>query len=198
MAESAVASGVRRVEAKTGEAALSHLNLDARRLRDVAGLLRSSLDDVKERVASLIDERRKLERDLVEARKKLAMGAAANGENPLRDIGGMAYFAQIVEGIESKDLKSIAVAAKDRIGSGVVAIITLAPDGKAGLVVNVSPDMVARLNAVDLVRVGAEALGGKGGGGRADSAQAGGPNGAAAKSALDAIGDAIAARARLP
>ena len=126
------------------------------------------------------------------------MGGSGDGESPLRDIAGVRYFAQIVEGIESKDLKSIAEAAREKITSGVVAIITVAADSKAGLVVCVSPDMAERMNAVDLVRVGAEALGGKGGGGRAELAQAGGPNGTAAKSALEAIGAAIAARARLP
>ena len=198
VAESAVASGVRRVEAKTGAAARAHLNSEARRLRDVAGLLRSSVDDVAMRVTALLEDRRKLERDLADARRKLAMGGSGDGESPLRDIAGVRYFAQIVEGIESKDLKSIAEAAREKITSGVVAIITVAADSKAGLVVCVSPDMAERMNAVDLVRIGAEALGGKGGGGRAELAQAGGPNGTAAKSALEAIGVAIAARARLP
>ena len=198
VAESAVASGVRRVEAKTGDAARQHLNGEGRRLREIAGLLRSSVDDVAERVASLVEDRRKLERDLAESRRKLAMGGGVNGANPLSDIGGIQYFAQIVEGIESRDLKSIAEAARDKIGSGAVAIIAVAADGKAGLVVSVSADLAARINAVDLVRAGAERLGGKGGGGRPEMAQAGGPNGADAQLALDAIGAAIAARAAVP
>ena len=198
VAESAVASGIRRVEAKTGAAARSHLNLEARRLRDVAGLLRSSVDDVPMRVTALLDDRRKLERDLADARRKLAMGGSGDGASPVREIEGIRYFAQTVEGIDSKDLKSIAEAARDKIAPGVVAIVTVAADSKAGLVVCVSAELAARLNAVDLVRIGAEALGGKGGGGRAEMAQAGGPNGAAAEQALDAIAGAIAARVGLP
>lgn len=126
------------------------------------------------------------------------MGGSGDGTSPPRDIGGIRYFAQIVEGIESKDLKSIAEAARDKIAPGIVAIITVAADSKAGLVVCVSSELAASLSAVELVRIGAAALGGKGGGGRAELAQAGGPNGAAAKSALDAIAGAIATRARLP
>ncbi len=192
VAEAAVASGVRRIEAKTGEAARQHLTGEARRLRDLAGLMRVSTDQTMERVLALVEERKKLERDLGEARKKLAM-AGDGGESAPRDIGGVKYLARIAQGIEMKDLKSLADAAKGKLGSGIVAIVSVMPDGKAGIIVGVTPDLTARFNAVDFVRAGSESLGGRGGGGKPDSAQAGGPDGTKAQAALDAIAAAIAA-----
>jgi alanyl-tRNA synthetase len=145
-----------------------------------------------------MEERKKLERDLSEARKRLAMGggtAAANGASAsaagVREIGDVKLMARSVEGIEMKDLKSLADDGKKQLGSGVVAIVGLTEDGKAGVVVGVTSDLVSRFNAVDLVRVASEALGGKGGGGRPDMAQAGGPDGAKAGAALSAIEKAM-------
>jgi alanyl-tRNA synthetase len=148
------------------------------------------------RAASLMDERKKLERELSDARKKLAMGggAVANGSVSagVREVGNVKLMARAVEGIEMKDLKSLADDGKKQIGSGVVAIVGVTGDGKAGVVVGVTPDLTSRYNAVDLVRVASEALGGKGGGGRPDMAQAGGPDGAKADAALSAIEKAMA------
>ena len=191
ISEGAIASGVRRIEAKTGEAARQHLNLEARRLRDLAGLLRVAPDQALDRVTGLMEERRKLERELGEARKKLAMGGAGNGADEVSDINGVKYFARIATGIEIKDLKSLADSAKAKIGSGIAAIISVMADGKAGIIVGVTPDLVARFNAVELVRIGSESLGGKGGGGKPESAQAGGPDGTRAQVALDAIAASI-------
>ncbi len=190
VAEAAVASGVRRIEAKTADAARIHLNDEARRLRDVSRLLKTSAADAGVRVAALIDDRRKLEREVTEARRKLAMGGGgANGAaDSISDIGGVKFFARAVNGVETKDLKSLADEAKQNLGSGIAAIIGIAADGKAGIVIAVTADLTSRFNAVDLVRVGAEKLGGKGGGGRPDMAQAGGPDGARAQEAIDAIG----------
>ena len=193
--EGAVASGVRRLEAKTGDEARAHLNADSRRLAEIAALFKSPAADAPARVAALLEDRRKLERELTDARKKLAMGGGGAGDNPLRDIGGVKYFARSVTGVEMKDLKSLADEAKQSVGSGVVCIIGVGADGKAGAVAAVTPDLTARFSAVDLVRAASEALGGKGGGGRPDMAQAGGPDGAAAGAALDAVGALIKAKA---
>ncbi len=196
VAESAVAAGVRRLEAKTADGARQHLNEEGKRLRELATLLKSPADDAAERLAALIEDRRKLERELTEARRKLAMGGGGGGaEDGMREVAGVKLFARAVSGIEMKDLKSLADEAKTKVGSGVVAIVGVAPDGKAGVVVGVTPDLTARFNAVDFVRIAAECLGGKGGGGRPDMAQAGGPDGAGADKALAAITEALAAKA---
>jgi alanyl-tRNA synthetase len=193
--ESAVASGVRRIEALTGGYARKHAN-DTIALAKTAALeLRTSVEDVPARIASLMEERKKLERDLSDARKKLAMGggAASNGGGAgVREVGNVKLLARAVEGVETKDLKSLVDDGKKQIGSGVVAIVGVTEDGKAGIVVGVTADLTSRFNAVDLVRKGSEALGGKGGGGRPDMAQAGGPDGTKANAALSAIEQALA------
>ncbi|MCO5129605.1 MAG: alanine--tRNA ligase [Xanthobacteraceae bacterium] len=195
-AESAVASGVRRIEALTGAAARRRANDALQLARDTAAELRTTLDDMPARVAALLEERKKLERELADARKKLAMGgggaSGAAGDAAVREAGGVKLLARAVEGIEMKDLKSLADDGKKQLGSGVVAIVGVTGDGKAGIVVGVTKDLTGRFNAVDLVRKGSEALGGKGGGGRPDMAQAGGPDGAKAAAALDAVAAAMA------
>jgi alanyl-tRNA synthetase len=195
VAEGAVASGVRRIEALTGAAARQALGDDSRRLREIASTLKTSVNNVAERVAIMADERKKLEREVADLRRKLALvgdsPSAQSGADDVQDIGGVAFFARALQGVEMKDLKAIADDGKVKIGSGVVAIVGVAVDGKAGLVVGVTADLTARFSAVDLVRIGSEVLGGKGGGGRPDMAQAGGPNGAAADAALAAVAKAI-------
>jgi alanyl-tRNA synthetase len=189
---------VRRIEALTGRHARKHANDVMALAKSAAAELRTTPDDVPARITALMDERKKLERELSDARKKLAMGgggdvgngAAASG---VREVGNVKLMARAVEGIEMKDLKSLADDGKKQLGSGVVAIVGVTGDGKAGVVVGVTPDLTARFNAVNLVRVASEALGGKGGGGRPDMAQAGGPDGAKANAALDAIAAAMAA-----
>jgi alanyl-tRNA synthetase len=195
--ESAVASGVRRIEALTGNHARKHAN-DAIALAKTAAMeLRTTLEDMPARIASLMEERKKLERDLSDARKRLAMGGGATtngsaaGAGGVREVGNVKLMARSVEGIEMKDLKSLVDDGKKQIGSGVVAIVAVTEDGKAGVVVGVTSDLTLRFNAVDLVRVASEALGGKGGGGRPDMAQAGGPDGAKAAAALAAIEKAM-------
>ncbi|MEH2590985.1 alanine--tRNA ligase [Bradyrhizobium sp. AZCC 1721] len=193
--ESAVASGVRRIEALTGRHARKHANDTMAIAKTAAFELRTSVDDMPSRIAALMEERKKLERDLSDARKKLAMGGGAgNGAaaGGVREAGGVKLLARAVEGVETKDLKSLVDDGKKQIGSGVVAIVGVTEDGKAGIVVGVTADLTARFNAVELVRKGSEALGGKGGGGRPDMAQAGGPDGAKANAALSAIEQAMA------
>lgn len=194
--ESAVASGVRRIEALTGRQARHHANDTITLAKTAANELRTTLEDMPARIASLMEERKKLERDLSDARKKLAMGGGggdgAAAGNAVREIGNVKLMARAVEGVETKDLKSLVDDGKKQIGSGVVAIVGVTGDGKAGVVVGVTSDLTSRYNAVDLVRVASEALGGKGGGGRPDMAQAGGPDGAKADAALSAIEKAMA------
>ncbi len=194
--ESAVASGVRRIEALTGRHARKHANDTMAIAKTAASELRTTVDDMPARIAALMEERKKLERDLSEARKKLAMGGGAtNGgaaAGGVREAGGVKLLARAVEGVETKDLKSLVDDGKKQIGSGVVAIVGVTEDGKAGIVVGVTSDLTSRFNAVELVRKGSEALGGKGGGGRPDMAQAGGPDGAKADAALSAIEQAMA------
>jgi alanyl-tRNA synthetase len=194
--ESAVASGVRRIEAITGDAARRHLAGESRKLRDLAGLLKVPVGEIDVRLSQLIDERRRLERELADAKKKIAMGGGAGGEGApasgVREVAGVKLLARAVEGIEIKDLKSLADEGKRQLGSGIVAIVGVSGEGKAGVVVGVTEDLTGKFNAVELVKKGAEALGGKGGGGRPDMAQAGGPDGARAADALAAIEQAIA------
>ncbi len=196
ISESAVASGVRRIEALTGRHARKHANDTIALARTAASELRTSIEDVPARITSLLEERKKLERDLSDARKKLAMGGGASAGNGaaggIREIGNVKLLARAVEGVETKDLKSLVDDGKKQIGSGVVAIVGVTEDGKAGIVVGVTADLTSRFNAVELVRKGSEALGGKGGGGRPDMAQAGGPDGAKADAALSAIEKAMA------
>jgi alanyl-tRNA synthetase len=195
--ESAVGSGVRRIEALTANAARANANHLSRLAKATASELRVPIDEMPNRVAALLDERKRLERDLSEVKKKLAMGGGMGGDKSdgadgVRVVGDIKLMARAVEGIDLKDLRSLADEGKKKVGSGVVAIVGVTGDGKAGIVVGVTSDLVERFNAVDLVRKGAEALGGKGGGGRPDMAQAGGPDASKADAALAAIEAALA------
>ncbi|MGH2343072.1 alanine--tRNA ligase [Segnochrobactraceae bacterium EtOH-i3] len=194
VSEGAVAAGVRRLEALTGDAARHHLAGQDKRVRELASLFKARPDELVGRASALLEEKRKLERELVEARKKLALvgdGAAAGGDG-VREIGSVRFLGRVVTGIAPKDLKSLADDARKAVGSGIVVIVGVSEDGKAGVVAAVTPDMTDRFDAVKLVRLGSEILGGKGGGGRADMAQAGGPDGAKAEAALEAIAASIA------
>jgi alanyl-tRNA synthetase len=187
LAESAVAAGVRRIEALTSEHARRYLAGQAEIAREAAAAIKTSLGDLPVRVAQLAEERRKLERELAEARKQLALaGPVSGGEEAGEIIAGIKAVLKLVEGVNPRDLKSLADDAKGRIGSGVVAFVA-AEGGKASVVVGVTEDLTPQISAVDLVRAAAEALGGKGGGGRPDMAQAGGPGDGDVKVALDAI-----------
>ena len=190
--ESAVAAGVRRIEAKTREGARKRLAEDSRAFAELAALLRAPASEAAGRLEALLDDKRKLERELADARRKLAMGGGGSGAaDAVRDVGGVKLYARQVAGVEMKDLKSLADEAKQTIGSGVVAIVAVSEDGKASLVVGVTADLATRFNAVDLVRLGSAALGGKGGGGRPDMAQAGGPDGAKTHEALAAVEEGV-------
>ncbi len=190
VSEGALAAGVRRIEALTGEAAEAFVAEEEAALHEAASLLKTAPTEVPARISALLEERRRLERQLADARRALATGERG-GAPEIREISGIRLSLRLVEGVPAKDLKSLADDLKKQIGSGVVALVS-ATDGKASLVVAVTDDLVDRLNAVDLVRVGSAVLGGKGGGGRADMAQAGGPDAGSAKAALEAIERALA------
>ncbi|MCY0147277.1 alanine--tRNA ligase [Hoeflea sp. G2-23] len=191
LSDSAVSNGVRRIEALTGEAARRHLAEQDEKLKSLALLLKVQPGDVASRVEALMDERKKLERELAEARKKLALGGGTAGSDESRDIGDVKFLGKVVSDVQPKDLKGLVDAAKSSLGSGVAAFVAVSSDGKASVVVGVTEDLTSRLSAVDLVRVASEAIGGKGGGGRPDMAQAGGPDGEKANAAIDAVAAAI-------
>ncbi|MBL8582555.1 MAG: alanine--tRNA ligase [Rhizobiaceae bacterium] len=193
VSEGAVAAGVRRLEALTGEDARRYLDEQDRRLKAVAGVLKVGPGEVLSRVETLVEERRKLERELSDARKKLAMGGGGKGpaEDANETVAGVGFMGKAVSGVAPKDLKSLADEGKKALGSGVVVLVGEA-DGKASVVVAVTPDLVGRFSAVDLVRAASAALGGQGGGGRPDMAQAGGPDASKAAEAIDAVRSAMA------
>ncbi len=187
VSEGAVASGVRRIEALTGEAARLWLTEREDALKATAAALRTTPEDVPARVSALAEQLKKAERDLAEAKKALALGGGGSAApaGP-EDVGGIAFLGQIIEGLDPKDLRGLVDENKQRLGSGVAAVIAVT-EGRASIAAGVTADLVERVSAVDLVRAGVEALGGKGGGGRPDMAQGGGPDGANASAALDAV-----------
>jgi alanyl-tRNA synthetase len=194
VAEGGSAAGVRRVEALTGEGARAYLAEQDARVREAAAILRTRPDDVLERLKGLVEEKKNLERQLADAKRQIALGGggagSANGApagDSIKTVGKVKLFARTVQGLNPKDLRGLIDDGKKQVGSGIVAVVGVTEDGKAGLAVGVTDDLVKTWSAVDLVKIGAEALGGKGGGGRADMAQAGGPDGAKAGDALAAI-----------
>ncbi|MBS3931774.1 MAG: alanine--tRNA ligase [Sphingomonadales bacterium] len=187
VSESAVSSGVRRIEALTGEGARQWLVAREDALKSAASLLKTTPDDVEARVAALLDERKKLERELAEARKALALGGGGGkAEAADEDVGGVKFSGQVLGGLDPKELRGLLDAAKQRMGSGVAAIVAV-NEGKASIAAAVTDDLTGKVSAVDLVRAGVEALGGKGGGGRPDMAQGGGPDGDKAAEAIAAV-----------
>jgi alanyl-tRNA synthetase len=197
VAEGATAAGVRRIEALAGRPAFDHLSGQDRRIAGLAQRLKAATVDIEGRVESLLEERRRLERELAEARRKLAMGGGGSeaGASGIGEIAGIKVMSRVLHGIDFKDLRSIADEGKRQVGSGIAAIVGVAEDGKAAVAVGVTDDLTGRFNAVELVRAASMELGGKGGGGRPDMAQAGGPDGARAQQALEAISQAIAGAA---
>jgi alanyl-tRNA synthetase len=192
LSESAVAAGVRRIEALTGKVALDYLESQDTALLEVATILKTNPGEVISRVQGLVDERKKMERELVDLRKKLASVGGDGKDTALatKDICGIPFASRLITDMPAKDLKGLADEVKGQIGSGVVALISVT-DSKVSLVVAVSDDLSGKVNAVDLVCIGAAEVGGRGGGGRPDMAQAGGPDVAKASVALEAIEKAL-------
>ncbi|MEO7468473.1 MAG: alanine--tRNA ligase, partial [Sphingobium limneticum] len=192
VAERAVSSGVRRIEALTGEAARLWLIDRDDKLRQTAAALKTSPDEVPARIVALVEQSRKLERELADAKKALALGGggAATAAGP-EQVGTVDFLGQVIDGLDPKELRGIVDGNKKTLGSGVSAVLAVV-EGRATIAVGVTDDLVASISAVDLVRVGVEALGGKGGGGRPDMAQGGGPDGDKAQAAIDAVKAALA------
>jgi len=193
VSESAVSSGVRRIEALTGEAARQWLLGRDEALKAAAAALKTSPDEVPARVAAMAEALKKAERELADAKKALAMGGgAASGGPAVEEVGGTKLLAQVVEGLDPKGLRGAVDDMKKQVGSGVAMLVAV-NDGRASVAVGVAGDATASRNAVDLVKVAVAALGGQGGGGRPDMAQGGGPHGAAADAAVAAVKAALAA-----
>ncbi|MCF1709897.1 alanine--tRNA ligase [Tabrizicola sp. J26] len=186
LGDSASSAGVRRIEALTGQAALDHLRAQEARLLDIAGALKAPAADVVDRVKALVDERRSLQNEVAQLRRELAMGGGGSAGPEAKDIGGVKFVAQVLSGVSGKDLPGLIDALKDKIGSGAVLLIADA-GGKAAVAAGVTGDLTGRLSAVDLARAAAEKLGGKGGGGRPDLAQAGGASAENAPAAIAAV-----------
>ena len=188
VAESAVSAGVRRIEALTGESARRWIVQREDALKSVASTLRTAPEDVGERVAALLDERKRLERELADTRRQLALGGGggAAGAPAGEDVGGVSFSGQVLDGMNPKELRGLLDEAKKRLGSGVAAVVAV-NEGRAAFAVAVTDDLTDRFDAVRLVQAGVAALGGKGGGGRPDMAQGGGPDGDKAEAALDAV-----------
>ena len=186
VSEGAVGAGIRRIEALTGAAALDHVNAQAAALREAAAALKSQPSEVAARVASLLEDRKRLEKELADARRAIAAGGPAQDGPPVQDVGGIRFSGRRLDGVPAKELRSMADDAKRSLGSGVVAIVSVT-DGKAAIVVAVTDDLTDRCSAVELARIAAAVVGGKGGGGRPDMAQAGGPEGVNADAAIAAI-----------
>ncbi|HVV34629.1 MAG TPA: alanine--tRNA ligase [Vitreimonas sp.] len=190
LSESGVAAGVRRIEAATGAAALSYLKAQAQLAKTVAANIKAPLAELPERVTQLQDERRKLERELSDAKKKLAMGGGSSASAGPEQVAGVALIARVLDGVPAKELRGLVDEGKKSVGSGIVAYVGV-DDGKAAVAIGVTDDLKAKVSAVDLVKAGVAAVGGQGGGGRPDMAQGGGPNGASAAQALDAVRGAL-------
>jgi alanyl-tRNA synthetase len=191
IAEGAVSAGIRRVEALTGENALRYFEEQEGRVNDIAATLKSSPAEIVARVKSLSDDKKKLEQEISNLRKQLATGGGSSANDDVKDVGGVKFLAKVLPGFPAKDLKPMAEDMTKRLGSGVVALIAT-EEGKASVVVAVTKDLTSKISAVDLVKAASEALGGSGGGGRPDMAQAGGPNAAAANDAIGTIEQTLA------
>ena len=192
VSESAVSAGVRRLEALTGEAARAYLTEQEERLKAAAAALKARPDEVAARVAALVEDRKRLERELADAKRQLALGGgrATEEASAVEQVAGIGFIGQVIDGLDAKNLRGLIDEAKKKLGSGI-AVMVAVNEGRAGVAVGVTDDLTARLSAVELVRVASAALGGQGGGGRPDMAQAGGPDASKAADAVAAVRQAI-------
>ena len=192
ISEGAVASGVRRIEALTGRAARQFLSGQDERVKKLAGVLKAQPEQLVERVESLVQERRNLTAQISELKKQLAMGSGGAKASEAEEVNGVSFLGKVIADLPAKDLRGLVDEGKKSVRSGIVVMVGTF-EGKAGVSVGVTDDLTEKFNAVDLVRVASEALGGRGGGGRPDMAQAGGPDAGAASEAIEKIKAAIAA-----
>jgi alanyl-tRNA synthetase len=192
VSEGAVAAGIRRIEAVTGEGAVAYAAHRDALLAEAAGALKVTPEELPARLAALVEERRRLEREASDLRRKLATAGTGAAATEVKEIAGVKFTGRIVDDLPARELKPMTDALKKQIGSGVIALVARA-EGKLSVCIGVTEDLTGRFDAVALVRAAAEAAGGKGGGGRPDMAQAGGPDAARAGDALAAVEAALAA-----
>jgi len=192
VSESAVSAGVRRIEALTGEAARRWLSDRESKLREAAAALKAAPDEVPARIASLVEDRRRLERELAEAKKALAMGGGTSKSDAgaPEEVNGHKFLGQVIEGLDPKSLRAAVDDMKKQLGSGIGALVAV-NDGRASVAVGVTDDLSGQVSAVELVKAAVATLGGQGGGGRADMAQGGGPDGSKAREAIEAVKGAL-------
>ncbi|MEM8698958.1 MAG: DHHA1 domain-containing protein, partial [Pseudomonadota bacterium] len=183
--EAASSSGVRRVEALTGAAAFEHLSTRETQLSDAAALLKARPEELGDRIRSLMEDRRKMEAELADLRRQVALGGGETAEPKTRDVAGVPFLGQVISGVNPKDLRGLIDAHKARLGSGAVVLVA-DTGGKAAVAAGVTEDLVGRISAVDLVTAAVAEVGGKGGGGRPDMAQGGGPDASRAEDAIAA------------
>jgi alanyl-tRNA synthetase len=181
ISETGVAAGVRRIEALTGLAAFAYVTEVESTLMQASRLAKSAPTDLPARLEALLAERKTLERQVIDLRRQLALldtkdhGGSKDQAEDVREVGGIKLITRHLNDVPTKDLKPLVDDLKAKVGSGVV-VVTSIVEGKTSLVIGVTQDLTGRLSAVDLVRAGAAILGGNGGGGRSDLAQAGGSN----------------------
>ena len=187
MSDSASSSGVRRIEALTGESAITHLAKKSQQVNELSAFLKVSADELTQRVNVLMEERKNLTSEVAELKRKLALSGKGNSEAAKAEqINGVSFFAQIYSGISGKDLPSLVDEHKDRLKSGVILLITES-DNRVAVAAGVSSDLTDKISAVDIVRIAVPELGGKGGGGRPDLAQGGGSDISGADAAITAV-----------
>lgn len=189
LGDTASSAGVRRIEALTGQAALDHLATEAGRAHEVANLLKTPVGEVVDRVKTLSEERKKLEQEVASLKQQIAlsggMGGGASGGADAKDVNGIPFLAQALQGVSGKDLRGLIDAHKGNLGSGVILLIA-DDDGKVAVACGVTDDLTDKISAVDVLKAAVPAVGGKGGGGRPDMAQGGGKDFSGAEAAIAA------------
>ena len=190
VAESAIGAGLRRVECLTGRGAEQYALENEQRLHHIASMLKSDMANIEGKIAQLQEEKKKQEAEIFNLKKALVSNKASGNNNEFEEINGIKFVGKDLQDVQAKELKAFVDEIKDKIGSGVI-VLAANNEGKASIVVGVTNDLTAKYSAVDLVRLGSAQVGGQGGGGRPDMAQAGGPDGSKTAAAIDAIKKAI-------
>ncbi len=190
VSESAVAAGIRRIECVTGRGAEEYTQHMEDKLHAISQILKSDFNNLEARIKQLLEDKKKLENDLLNLKKSFVNNKAADNKDSFEVVNGIKFVAKAIPDVHPKELKSFIDEINKSLGSGIVVLGT-GKDGKASIVVGVTPDLTNKYSAVDLVKIASSAVGGQGGGGRPDMAQAGGPNGNKLEDAFTAVKQAI-------
>ena len=191
VSESAVAAGVRRIECVTGIGAEKFVQDIEDKLHAASSLLKTSPNDLENRIKLLLEEKKKLETQLLEVKKNFVANKAADNQDKIETVNGIKFIGRAIPNVHPKELKSFIDEINATIGSGIVVLATSNDEGKASVVVGVTKDLTSKYSAVDLVKIASVKLGGQGGGGRPDMAQAGGPHAENIHDAIEAVEEAI-------